>query len=350
MSFVASPSLNFFRLRNGAVECDEEGLRIAGADLLEKRVVGTRTFWRVGPLSVVENSLMHAYGQKIDAGRKLGALRAVANALEAGDVALAQVAALMLRLPDPPSPLLQASKANALDTALHENGWLLKTWEPDQHPRAGVAPNPGWFATTGGDNTSPKPPDVRVAQAEGGVGLPPEREDPAVVRKKIANIAKSFVNSQKWADSTNYSLIFHGQIKYIFSEGTNKCFLFVRDVLADAGVDLGLPNSLHFIGRPPFAGQWGDPNYVIPGWKVLGAGEAPEPGDVVAQRLGYGDASGHVMIVGDGRTFIGTGDPPAREEGTIEQIPAIDFLGPPERRGDVGFQRGSIIYRRWVGQ
>jgi hypothetical protein len=46
------------------------------------------------------------------------------------------------------------------------------------------------------------------------------------------------------------------------------------------------------------------------GWikQLDGAGESPEPGDVVAQRISFSDAGGHVMIVGpDANTFIGSG-------------------------------------------
>lgn len=100
----------------------------------------------------------------------------------------------------------------------------------------------------------------------------------------------------------------------------------------------------------PFAGQWGDPNYEIPGWIVLKDDESPAAGAIVEKQLGYGDASGHEMIVGDGGTFVGTGDQPGRVPGSIEQIPARDLLGPPGYRTDPHFQRGPLVFRRWIGQ
>ncbi len=350
-----------FRLRAGAVECDEEGPRVAGVCLLEKNQdTMARERWRVPPLPAVESRLRRAYERRIDAAHKLGALRVVAEALNDGELARAQIAALLLRLPDPPAAAERSTVGLGLDKALHNNGWLLKDWDPEAHPRTGVAPNPGWFAPKDTDSEPSRKPsgvqaptldnrgavtdasyDYQVAQVDGGV-ITPQPDDPAAVRRKIADIAQSWVGSKTWADAAYYN--------FLYGAGTNKCFLFVRDVLDAAGADPGTPNWLHGLPRPPLAGQWGDPDFEIPGWVVLKDGESLAPGDVVAQQLGYTDASGHVMIVGDDNTFVGTGDPPGQPGGTTEQIPARDFLGPPARQNDPNFWRGPLIYRRWIGQ
>jgi hypothetical protein len=123
--------------------------------------------------------------------------------------------------------------------------------------------------------------------------------------------------------------------------------LFVYYVLNLAGANPGLPNGrLNWIGKgsPPSPDQWANPKYNIPGWQVLGPRDAPRPGDVVAQRIGYSNADGHVMIVGrgdDGRaTFIGTGG--GRED--IEEIPMRTTLAPR------GLAAGPLVFRRWVGK
>lgn len=72
---------------------------------------------------------------------------AIAKALECGDVALAQIAAVLLQFPDPP----MLAKAEGLDPAalaaeLFRSGLLKGDWDPDKHPRTGTPPNPGWFA------------------------------------------------------------------------------------------------------------------------------------------------------------------------------------------------------------
>jgi len=90
-----------FRLRKGGVECDERGLRVAGDDLLEKSQIESGWRWRVADLSAVESTLARAYGCEIEAKGKLGALKAIAAALDEENTALAQIGALLLQLPDP---------------------------------------------------------------------------------------------------------------------------------------------------------------------------------------------------------------------------------------------------------
>jgi hypothetical protein len=136
----------------------------------------------------------------------------------------------------------------------------------------------------------------------------------------------SNVGSGAWADD-----VANGN----YPAGSNKCNLFVYDALTAAGASPGTPNGW-INAYPPTAGQWADPNYAIPGWKVLGDGETPEPGDVVAQRIRYSDASGHVMIVGPDNHFIGTGP-----DGTIENIPFRNYLGPPDK------VLSPLVFRRW---
>lgn len=115
-----------------------------------------------------------------------------------------------------------------------------------------------------------------------------------------------------------------------------------------AGASPGAPNGI-FHKYPPLPKQWADPDYHIPGWFVLSAHEKPQPGDVVAQKLHYRDADGHVMIVGpyhNGKlTFIGTGDRNRKlPGGAIEIIPATPHLGHP------GVEEGSpTVFRRYIG-
>ena len=167
------------------------------------------------------------------------------------------------------------------------------------------------------------------------------RPSPAEVRAKIAELALSQVGSQAWSDKA---------INGNYGTDTNKCNLFVSDMLTQAGASpgqphwtvstRGFPDVLHFY--PPLAGEWADPDYKIPGWRVLGQDETPAAGDVVAQRLAYSDASGHVMIVGPDNTVVGTGDSTSSPHGTIEHIPMPDYLG----RADLA--RGPKVFRRWT--
>jgi RHS repeat-associated protein len=153
------------------------------------------------------------------------------------------------------------------------------------------------------------------------------------IMQKIVDTALSKVGSDAWSDN-----VANGN----FGVGDNKYNLFVYDVLTAAGASPGTPNGW-FTAYPPTAGQWADPNYVIPGWQVLGAGVSPQPGDVVAQSITYGDATGHVMIVGPDNTYIGTSDS-IIPYGTIRQIPATDDMS----GGQSDVSHGPLMFRRWA--
>ena len=155
------------------------------------------------------------------------------------------------------------------------------------------------------------------------------------VRDKIVGAAEKYIGSQAWVTQGS---------RGNFGDPSNKCNLFVYEVLTEAGASPGLPNG-HFGGNPPEAGQWADPNYAIPGWRVLAPDEGPEPADVVAQQIGYSDASGHVMILGQNGTVIGTGRQGNGPEGTIEIIPMPEIL-----TDHAELVRSPKVFRRWVGR
>ena len=120
-----------------------------------------------------------------------------------------------------------------------------------------------------------------------------------------------------------------------FGSKTDKCNLFVYDMLADAGASPGLPKG-HWYWKqyPPTAENWADPSFATPGWRVLSSGESPQPGDVVGQRIQWPNgATGHVMIVGPNANFIGVG---ASEK--IESV-AAKMMGKDQ-------PGGLLVYRR----
>ena len=116
-----------------------------------------------------------------------------------------------------------------------------------------------------------------------------------VTQEEIVNTAKKYKWSEKWAYDVS---------KDNFKKNTNKCNKFVYDVLTEAGAPVPTPNGL-FNTSPPSAGQWGDPNYKIPGWKVV---DDPQNGDVVAVPHRYSDATGHVGIVSGNKKSISAND------------------------------------------
>jgi hypothetical protein len=94
-----------FRLSDApgaGVRCDENGAFVGDTPLLERVAdPGRRDAWRPRPLAELDRDLGKAYGLPVSFAAKLGGLASVARALDRGDVAHAQVATLLLQLPDP---------------------------------------------------------------------------------------------------------------------------------------------------------------------------------------------------------------------------------------------------------
>ena len=144
-----------FRIRAGAVECDANGARVAGIPLL---VRGGSGEWRPRPGESIERALMGIYRVAIDAARKMSGLGVVADALNRGEIARAQVATLLLKLPDPGRVDAGSTPGLRKLAVLLKSGWVAEDWDPSKHPRAESGPNPGWFAPKDGDaDDAPKP-------------------------------------------------------------------------------------------------------------------------------------------------------------------------------------------------
>jgi hypothetical protein len=197
---------------------------------------------------------------------------------------------------------------------------------------AGIDPNnatwaQGWspdFAPFGG-NANPTPTQ------------PLTDDQLALMRQKIVEAAQKQIGSTDWDTKVE---------KGNFPKNTNKCNLFVHEMLTGAGASPGTPNGWRH-PSPPSAGQWANPSYAIPGWRVLGPDESPQPGDVAAQPGNYSDATGHVVIVGPNNTFIGVGPPEHPEiPGDPEKIESI-----PKKDNIVTLPaKGPLLYRRFVGR
>ena len=169
------PISRFFRLHVDGVRCDERGLFVGGAPALRRslRLEG-REGWAPRPPAELNRDLSACYGFPVDASTKRSGLAIVARALERGDLALAQIAALLLQFPDPPSLTKDASAqgAAALAWQLLESGLLKAGWDPAAHPRTGEPPNPGWFAPKDGggvqvaENDAEPPPTMTDASSK----------------------------------------------------------------------------------------------------------------------------------------------------------------------------------------
>jgi hypothetical protein len=159
--------IRFFRLSSGGLECDVGGLRLGDAALLAR---DARGIWAARNERDISRDLSRVYGCPVDVRTKMAGVGAVATALQSGDVAKAQITALLLRLPDP-LPLSGAAldktrEQRLLDLFVCD---LLKAdadWD-EQHPRTGSAPNPGWFARKPEETPEDEAPKTAAKPNEG---------------------------------------------------------------------------------------------------------------------------------------------------------------------------------------
>jgi cell wall-associated NlpC family hydrolase len=147
------------------------------------------------------------------------------------------------------------------------------------------------------------------------------------ISASIVAHARQQVGSVDWAYEVS---------KGPYPADTNKCNLFVYDVLTSAGLPVPLKEHYGWFNRttlyPPLAGQWADPSVDIPGWVVV---TSPQPGDVAAMKEDYSDASGHVAIVsGPNLTVSMSSD--------ADMVVENDWGFRPEQQGDV-------VFRHYVG-
>ncbi|MBN9381084.1 MAG: hypothetical protein J0H74_09975, partial [Chitinophagaceae bacterium] len=166
-----------------------------------------------------------------------------------------------------------------------------------------------------------------------------QQPQPNSIRQRIATVAQSKLNSHDWD---------YGNKKDNFAANTNKCNKFVYDVLKEAGASPGTPNIglvksiLGIKGFPPTAAQWADPNFKIPNWVVLKPGESPEPGDVVAEKINYSDATGHVGVVVDNQQTVSQWSSP------IEIVGQNNYGFRADDDPNPNGHRSNVVFRRYV--
>jgi hypothetical protein len=144
------PAMRVFTLRPEGVRCGADGLFVDSVPLLRRaRDPYGREHWSLRSASELDSELTERYGLPIDVTTKAGGFASIARSLDRGDLALAEIGALLLQFPDPP-PLGKSARAAedwvrlAVDLAC--SGLLKSDWDPAKHPRTGEKPNPGWFA------------------------------------------------------------------------------------------------------------------------------------------------------------------------------------------------------------
>ena len=149
------------------------------------------------------------------------------------------------------------------------------------------------------------------------------------VRDRIADLASSKEGSRDWLNREPRTAS-----GFTLGRDTFKCSMFVYEILKEAGAD---PGSI-VPGNLINAGEWADPKQKISGWRVLGPGEAPMPGDVAAIKNPGKGYTGHVGIVTGENKITGTYD----EGGVVKEFSFKDMENIPPGGG-------VITFRRWEG-
>ncbi len=101
---------------NGGVFCDEGGAFVGAIPLLARTRSNGKDEWRPRDCDELSKDMSAQYGLPVDMSSKGGGLTVIAKALNEGDVARAQVAAVLLGIPHPPA-CNRGNLASAADAA-----------------------------------------------------------------------------------------------------------------------------------------------------------------------------------------------------------------------------------------
>ncbi|MGD0193026.1 MAG: hypothetical protein ABSD74_19990 [Rhizomicrobium sp.] len=157
--------------------CDANGAFVGDIPLLKRSIIDGREKWEARECRELSENIGANFGLPIDMSSKMGGVRAIANALNEGDVARAQVATVLLAIPDPPVLAKGAcSPADLVDfiRQLQWSGLIKADWEPDEHPRwpAGAPDSQGGQFAPKGDDTGQAISDAAALRASRD--MPPE--------------------------------------------------------------------------------------------------------------------------------------------------------------------------------
>ena len=274
-----------FKLDSGVwhgLSCDVDGLRLGSACFLVARTDSAlQAPYLARSRRDLQRLLDAGYGPGLDAGRLHKRLTYIAELMSEGHLAQAQISALQLCLPElSDSTLAHLSKADAL---LKSDPYHLPPGpgggefasangvrggspaNPAPTPSAPIfsldwpAPGRGYDGVLGDDLTYDGQPGHLYQVDAGALNLKTAQRHALAsgIRQNISSIATSYVGSTAWSDNAAYGP---------FGPGANKCFLFVRDVVAKAGAFV----PLHFSGTrlqwvPPSASDWADTTQSWPG-------------------------------------------------------------------------------------
>ncbi len=177
----------FFRLADApgtGVSCNQKGLFVGETSLLEESHdrLG-RSEWRPRALSDLNRDLGQRYGLPVDLSAKMPGVAAIARAFGRGDLIQAQIATLLLQIPDPPKLTKtgpSSSELASLARQMQESGLLKADWDPAKHPRWPAKSPDGIGGQFAPSDVSAAAPDVEASIIQAQIAIPaPPIEIPA---------------------------------------------------------------------------------------------------------------------------------------------------------------------------
>jgi len=150
------------------ISCGADGAFVRDIPLLDRVRQDKGDAWEPRDCHELSKQLSEQYCLPIDMSAKTGGLKAIANAFNEGDLPRAQIATVLLGIPDPPRLSKYAPSRDQTIKLVRDLHWsgMLK-WDPDEHPRwpAGSSDGRGGeFAPKGEggetDTSQSSPPDA----------------------------------------------------------------------------------------------------------------------------------------------------------------------------------------------
>ena len=190
----------------GGVFCDEGGAFVGSIPLLARTHRNAKDEWRPRGYDNLSQEMSARYGVPVDMSSKEGGLAAIARALNEGNVARAQIATVLLGVPDPP-PLSKSapSRQEVIKLAgdLHWSGLLKADWDPYEHPRwpAGAPDSQGGQFAPKDEGGEAGASPISQADAAGRAGSDNPRPDRADTRIQLADAGMSDASNDPLAEA-----------------------------------------------------------------------------------------------------------------------------------------------------
>lgn len=120
------------------ISCDAAGAFVGAIPLLRRTRENGGDRWEPRDCGQLSKQIGADFGLPVDMSSKIGGLKAICNALNDGDIARAQIATVLLAIPEPP-PLVKSTRSrNDIIKFVRDLGWsgMIKAdWDADEHPR-----------------------------------------------------------------------------------------------------------------------------------------------------------------------------------------------------------------------